>query len=258
MLSVLLPLLAQAPLAETQASLPEARLAACIKQAREDLTTAVVVADDWLEHLKGSERAYPLECFGIIYTRQMQWAEAEQAFTEARDALSQQEGRRRARLGAMAGNAALADEREEDALALLDMALIDMGMPDARGAGDTAGAGDIEIDRARALVALGRPAEAEDALQRARRDAPQNHEAWLLSATLARRQGGLADAQAYIQTAAALRPVDLATGLEAGLIAALAGRMEAARKSWQSVIDAAPGSEAALAARSYIEQLDTP
>lgn len=253
MLSVLLPLLAQAPLAETQASLPEARLAACIKQAREDLTTAVVAADDWLEHLKGSERAYPLECFGIIYTRQMQWAEAEQAFVEARDDLPQQEGRRRARLGAMAGNAALADEREEDALALLDMALAD-----ARGAGDTAGAGDIEIDRARALVALGRPGDAAAALEGARRDAPQNHEAWLLSATLARRQGGLADAQAYIQTASALRPVDLATGLEAGLIAALAGRMEAARKSWQSVIDAAPGSEAALAARSYIEQLDTP
>lgn len=253
MLTVLLPLLADLSAAATLQSLPEARMAACIKQARTDLTTAIVTADDWLEKLKGPERTYPLQCFGIIYTRQMRWEEAEQAFLAAREAALPEDKRRRAKLGAMAGNAAMADERHEDALVALDQALAD-----ARDAGDTVAAGDMEIDRARALVALGRLTEAETALEAARRDAPQNSEAWLLSATLARRMDKLKDAQFHIETAAALRPVDVEIGLEAGLIAALSGRTEAARKSWQSVIDAAPDSDVALTARSYIDQLDTP
>jgi tetratricopeptide (TPR) repeat protein len=253
LLIALLPLLANVAAASPPQSVPEAQLATCIDQARSDLATAVVTADDWLENLKGPERAYPLQCFGIIYTRQMRWEEAEQSFLQARDATLPTELRGRAKLGAMAGNAAMADEREEDALVALDQAAAD-----ARAGDDKQAAGDIEIDRARALVALGRPAEAEKALASARLESPQNSDAWLLSATLARRLDKLAQAQSFIETAAALRPVDLEIGLEAGLIAALAGRNDAARKSWQSVIDAAPDSEIAQTARTYIDQLDKP
>lgn len=254
MLIALLPLLAQlAPTASSAQSVPEAQLTTCINQARTDLATAVVTADDWLEKLKGPERAYPLQCFGIIYTRQMRWEEAEQAFLQARDATLPTELAKRAKLGAMAGNAALADEREEDALLELDQAA-----SDARAAGDSKAAGDIEIDRARALVALNRPADAEKALASARLESPQNSDGWLLSATLARRLDKLAQAQSFIETAAALRPIDVEIGLEAGLIAALAGRSDAARKSWRSVIDAAPDSEIAQTAQTYIDQLDKP
>ena len=104
--------------------------------------------------------------------------------------------------------------------------------------------------RLRALVALTRADEAAAALTEARLASPKNPEAWLLSATLSRRQGKLAEAQAQIQQAADLLPIDPAIGLEAGVIAVLSGRDEAARKSWQSVIAAAPDSAAAVTARS--------
>lgn len=253
MFTILLPILAQLSTSAIPQSVPDARLAECIRQARTDPATAIVTADDWLRGLKGPERAYPLECFGIVYTRQMQWEDAQLAFLAARDALLPEDRIRRARLGAMAANAALADDDADTALATLDLALAD-----ARQARESKAAGDMEIDRARALVALGRPAEAEQALERARRDSANNSDAWLLSATLARRQGKLKDAQFDIETAAALRPVDLEIGLEAGIIAVLSGREDSARKSWQSVIKAAPDSAAAKTAQSYIDQLDKP
>ena len=84
---------------------------------------------------------------------------------------------------------------------------------------------------------------------------PDNAQAWLLSATLSRRDGDLATAQTRIERAAMLAPLDPAIGLEAGLIAALGGRDEAARRSWQSVIEAVPGSAEAATAQGYLDQL---
>lgn len=255
MLALLLPLVAQlAPVesirTEQPRSIPEARLTACIDLARTDIATAIVTADEWLGGIKGSERAWPLQCLGIANTRMMRWEAAEEAFLTARDALPPEGKLRRARLGAMAGNAAMADERPGAALAALDQARDDAGQ-----AGELGLAGEFEIDRSRALVALDRQTEAEAALNTARRDASQNAETWLLSATLARRLDKLQDAQSYIETAAALAPADVDIGLEAGVIAVLAGHDDAARKSWQSVITAAPGSEPAKLAQSYIDQL---
>ena len=66
----------------------------------------------------------------------------------------------------------------------------------------------------------------------------------------------LAAAQAQIATAAELAPRDPEVGLEAGVIAMLAGNEAAARKSWQSAIATAPASEAAATAKGYLAQLD--
>jgi cytochrome c-type biogenesis protein CcmH/NrfG len=109
--------------------------------------------------------------------------------------------------------------------------------------------------RARALVSLDRAAEAQSALAEARRLAPGDAEVFLLSATLARRGQDLKAAQGFIETAALLDPVDPRIGLEAGVIAVLGGRDDAARKSWQSVIAAAPDSAPARSARAYLAQL---
>lgn len=251
--AVLVTLLAQMLPSGQVSTLPEARLSTCITQARKDVTTAIVTADEWLKEAKGTERAYPLQCLGLAYANLMRWEAAEETFTAARDALDGTTPKWRARLGGMAANAALADQRPGAALALLDTACAD-----ARAGADDTMAGGFEIDRARALVALDRPEEAEQALNTARRDAPQSTESWLLSATLARRMGKLEDAQFFIETASAMNPVDLEIGLEAGLIAALAGRDDAARKSWQSVIKAAPDSDIAKQARAYLEQMEQP
>lgn len=194
-------------------------------------------------------------CLGMAYSRLGRWSEAQSAFLFARNQPSE-DRRGRARLGAMAGSAALAANDPGAALPALEQA-----MGDAASSGDHALIAGIAIDRARALVALKREAEAEAALAEARAIAPANTpeagEAWLLSATLARRQGLLPLAQKRIEQAAVDAPRDPAVGLEAGVIAALAGRDAAARESWRAVIAMAPESEIAQTAKDYLAQLDT-
>ena len=258
MLSLIFPvLLAQAAVEAPPQTPPpttaETRLAACLAQVRGPADVAIDTADRWLSEAKGAEQAMPRQCLGTVYSRQGDWVLAERSFLDAREAVPAAQAARRARLAAMAGNAALADGRNEDALEALALAQGDAGR-----AGDAALLGEVEVDRARALVPLDRLKEAEEALANARRDAAQSSDAWLLSAALARRQGNLADAQRYIETAADLRPIDPEIGLEAGLIAALSGREEAARKSWQSVVDADPSGDSARTARGYLAELGTP
>jgi Flp pilus assembly protein TadD len=77
---------------------------------------------------------------------------------------------------------------------------------------------------------------------------------WLLSATLSRRMGDLKSAQAQIETAGALTPKDPAVGLEAGVIAELAGNDAAARKSWNSVVALGPDTPEAQAAKGYLAE----
>ena len=113
------------------------------------------------------------------------------------------------------------------------------------------------FDRARALVALNRPADAEAALTTARKLSPENGTAWLLSATLARRMNKLPDALSYIQTTAALLPRDAAVALEAGNIAIAAGDEAAARKQWQQSIAIAPNSRQAATAKAQLAALAT-
>ena len=114
---------------------------------------------------------------------------------------------------------------------------------------------DSEVDRARALVALNRPADAEKSLSTARQLSPENGTAWLLSATLARRLGKLPDALGYIQTSAALLPRDAAVALEAGNIAIAAGDEAAARKQWEQTIAIAPASRQANSAQAQLAAL---
>lgn len=218
----------------------------CLDIAEQTPTDGEASAQAWLASVQGPEKAVPGECLGVALSRQDRWTEAETAFVAARDAAGDKT--LRARLGAMAGNAALARGDASRALAALDSAHADA-------TGDAAMTGGIDVDRARALVSLKRNDEAATALAEAREVAPDNAQAWLLSATLSRRMNKLPEAQAQIEKAAALMPADPEIGLEAGVIAVLAGRTEAARRSWQSVLATAPDSEAAAAAKGYIAQL---
>jgi tetratricopeptide (TPR) repeat protein len=213
----------------------------CIRLAEGEASAA-----SWLAQAQGADRAFAGECLGIALMRQAKWDAAERAFLAARDAAEDKP--LRARLGAMAGNAALAHGSAAAALFALDSAKADAGA-------DPALTGGIAVDRARALVMLKRNAEAATALAEARAATPGDADAWLLSATLSRRMNKLAEAQAQIEKAAALSPADPDVGLEAGLIAVLAGQEEAARRSWQSVLSTAPDSDAAATAKGYLAQL---
>ena len=233
--------------------LPRSRtpLEECLSAVNSDPTGAVDMAEAWLEKVKGSSAAPAQLCLGSAKEAQSKFDEAETAYLAGRDAAAASDYRLRAQLGAQAGTMALYQEQSARALTALDQA-----HADALAAPDAELAGTIQIDRSRALVALKREADAVAALAEARRDAAQNPEGWLLSATLSRRQGKLAEAQTQIETAAQLDPRSAEIGLEAGAIAIRSGRDAAARKSWESVVAAAPDSEAAKLAKSYLAQLD--
>jgi tetratricopeptide (TPR) repeat protein len=248
--------LPQAPLdirrKRTEVSTPTeiGKLSQCLALARRDALSAEAQAEAWRSKAKGPERVEALHCRGVALSALGRWSEAVAAFDDARELAPTSEPGRKARFGAMAGNAALAGGDAARAEARLAAA-----QADALAAPDPVLAGDIAVDRSRAMVALGKLDEAGKLLEGARAASPSNAEGWLLSATLSRRMGKLADGQAQIQQAALLAPLDPAIGLEAGVIAVLAGRDEAARKSWQSVIAAAPDSAEAVTAKSYLDQL---
>lgn len=266
---VLLPLLAQvgpsgalpqAPLpdrhsrtAPTVTAQPN-RLKDCLDLAMLRPADGIEVAEIWLAEAKSmSDRAAAKQCKALALTRIESWSEAGALLLSARDDTPAHEARERARLGAMGGNALIVSGDLPGALAALDAA-----RADANQAGDVKLGGVIQIDRARALVGLDRADDAAAALKEARELMPDSAQAWLLSATLSRRMGNLAQAQAQIELAAELLPIDPEIGLEAGIIAVLSGRDEAARKSWQSVLKAAPGSPAARTAQGYLDQLGPP
>lgn len=225
------------------------RLRECLAAADDEPEDGEDTATAWLARAKGNDAAQAGLCLGVARSRNDDWTGAEQAFVAAVEQAGS-DRLLRARLGAMAGNAALAAGAPERALAALDPA-----RGEAKALADTALIAPIALDRARALVALNRLIEASAALSEARSADPVDAEAWLLSATLARRQGRLAEAQVLIERAAELRPIEPAIGLEAGVIAMLAGRPEAARRSWQSVVTMAPDSEAGSTAQRYLAQL---
>lgn len=225
------------------------RLALCLDEARRDPPSAIASANDWLQEASGSGRALPQQCLGQAYVSLFRWEAAEAAFLAGRD-FATDDGLR-ARLGAMAGNAALAAGRWEAALTALAMAQVD-----AATSGNGPLSASIAADRARALVEQGQLDGARVVLERARADHPQDPETWLLSATLARRMNDLAGAAGLIAVAAALAPDDPQVALEAGVIAVLAGDEEAARSNWDLVRELAPGSPEAGTASGYLAQLD--
>lgn len=223
----------------------------CLQLAKDSPLAGQQQAESWLEIATGTQKAEAGHCLGFALSQQGEWGAAERAFAAARVEADPQDRRYRARLAAMAGNAALADGDPNGALVLFNAA-----EADARVGGDASQLADIATDRARALVVAGRADEAAETLATARTTDPANARTWLLSATLSRRMEMIGEAQQQIEQAARLAPADPEVGLEAGVIAMLAGYDDAARKSWQSVVAIAPDSAAASTARDYLAQLD--
>ncbi|MBI1403271.1 MAG: tetratricopeptide repeat protein [Porphyrobacter sp.] len=225
-------------------------LQSCLDILEEDPARADSMAQIRRSETTGPARVLANHCLGTAATRLGLWEDARTAFVAARDETPANETRARARFGAMAGNAALAGGDATGALALLEQA-----EADARAAASAPLEAIAATDRARALVALGRGAEALAPLDTATTLTPQNGEAWLLKATLLRRLERFAEAQTAIEQAARLAPSNPQVGLEAGVIAVLGGRPEAARASWQSVIELAPDTPFAATAKDYLAQL---
>jgi len=235
-------------------------LAECLGQLSQDASRAHTMAQLHRNANSGTDRVLANHCLGLAATELGLWDDAITAFTAARDETPADELRARARFGSMAGNAALASGDAAQAGLILASAKADAG---------TAASAPLQAiaatDLARALVAQDRPEEALAELELATQLDPVNAESWLLRATLLRRLDRLDEAQVAIEAAGSASdqaPSDVETasavGLEAGVIAVLSGRDEAARTSWQSVIDLVPMSDAALTAQDYLAQLGPP
>ncbi len=241
------------PRIERGVSAPPADLSTCLKQASSFPQQALDFAQEWRERASTDlEFAQSAHCAGLALVQLGRYGEARQAFELASGEAPQDNLAYGARLAAMAGNAAMAENNVEAALPLLDRA---GGM--ALAAEESELAADLRVDLARVLVRLNRPEDAASALAEAREADALDVEAWLLSATLSRRLERLGEAQAQIERAAMLDPRNPQIGLEAGVIAAMAGRADDARASFQSVLSVAPGSPYAERAQGYLTQLDS-
>ncbi len=225
-------------------------LESCFDQLAEDPARAHTMAQIRRSETTGADRVLANHCLGTAASELGLWDDARAAFIAARDETPADETRTRSRFAALAGNVALASGDAAGALALLADARRDAVAADAAPLAALAA-----IDTARALVTLSRDDEALAALDAAITLAPERAEGWLLKATLLRRLERLGEAQMAIERAALLTPGDPEIGLEAGVIAVLAGREDAARQSWQSVIELASESLAAATARDYLAQL---
>lgn len=101
-----------------------ARLQECLAAVDDDAEDALDQADAWLKAAKGREAAEASLCLGSARVGLEHWAGAEQAFVKGRE-LAGSDRLLRARLGSMAGNAALAGQAPDRALNALDVALAD-------------------------------------------------------------------------------------------------------------------------------------
>ncbi|WP_336985394.1 hypothetical protein [Altererythrobacter aquiaggeris] len=227
--------------------------AECTELAKTNPAQAEITANEWLVRAEGNLKASANHCRGLALAGLGRLEEAAAAFVSGRENAMPDARLYRARLGMLAANALIGAGAPDDALAAIAIA-----EADARQAGTTRFDGELALDRGRALVALKREVDAAPYFATARAQLPNNADAWLMSATLSRRMDDLTAAQNQIERAAILAPDDPAIGLEAGLIAVLSGREDAARKSWESVIIAAPASTAAETATSYLAQLNEP
>ena len=234
-------------------------LAKCLAFLPEDAARAHTLAQVRRNETFGRQRILANHCLGLAATELGLWGDARTAFAAARDEVPDDEPRTKARFGAMAGNAAVADSDPEGALAILTTA---KGHAEASASAPMQAI--VASDLARVLVTLDRPEEALTELELSTQLAPEEPGTWLLKATLLRRLERLDEAQAAIEKASELASLNSAMnpdmgapiGLEAGVIAVLSGREEAARTSWQSVIDTAPQSPEALTAQDYLAQLE--
>jgi tetratricopeptide (TPR) repeat protein len=247
------------------------RYSLCLAEGEKDLAAGIAAARAWLGESQSGGAANPIRgaaalCLAQLLAQQGDYTGAQAAFAESAGQVPQSDLTAPAARDAYLGSVALAAGQYDMALTLLDKSLAARSAK-APTAEDNAARGSLQIDRSRALVALDRLSEAGGALEEAHRLAPNDPEGWLLSATLARRGKDLDRAQRDIEIAAGLAPhggtpnsdpnSDLGPpiGLEAGVIAMLDGREEAARKSWESVLALAPESAEAKTARGYLDQL---
>lgn len=217
------------------------RFAACVRLVERDAPAAVKEAETWRDAGGGIPAR---QCLGLAYTAVGRYAPAAAAFAQAaKDAELQADADRAAVLWVLAGNASLGGGDATVARVSLSRGL-------ALSKLDPAQTGEALLDRARAAVAAGDARAARGDIDNALGLVAGDPMAWLLSATLARREGDAARAATDIAEAERRAPGHPAIAYEAGNIAMTAGDKVRARDWWTKA--AAGGDPAAESARAAL------
>jgi tetratricopeptide (TPR) repeat protein len=234
-------------LAAAVASAPspaEAQFAECVALVEADPAKAIDFAGAWQIDQGGVPAR---QCLGLAYAAQGRWLPAMTAFEQAAQLAEKERDGRAANLWVQAGNAALAAQEAAKAKTAFDAAIASGALKDAE-------LGEVHLDRGRARVALRDTAGAREDIDAALKLVPADPLGWLLSASLARREGNLDRAASDIAEAAKRSPDDPSVALEAGNIALLSGANDAARTAWEAAVKAAPESAAGKAAAEALKQ----
>ena len=144
-----------------------------------------------------------------------------------------------------AANAWLLADRDDEALRLIDEALV--MTPDAPA---------LHVDRARILAHHGQYAAALADLDKALAADPTDDDALAFRASALRRQGRLVDALADATTALEINPDNASARLERGIIRKALGDIDAARTDWRETVERHAGTPAGDAASEYLRSLN--
>jgi tetratricopeptide (TPR) repeat protein len=177
--------------------------------------------------------------------------EARAAFVAGLAELGEDEHAYRARLGALAGLAAMSTGDTDAAYGLIADA-----RADALVAGAEALALNLALDQARAAEASGRLEIAAQLLADIRARDPANVAGWLYSAQTARAQGRFDEASAFLERGQALHPDDEELAIESALLARDMGDRDLARARFQAIVEG--GGRYAPIARQFLDELDAP
>jgi tetratricopeptide (TPR) repeat protein len=220
----------------------EALFASCTALVKREPERAVTAANEW--RIRGGG-VLARQCLGLAYVALERWAPAAVVFEQAAREAETERRPQHGDLWVQAGNSWLAANEGAKARDAFDAALAtSLLAPEMRG--------EVHLDRARALVALGDLGGARRDIDKGLALVPADPFAWYLSAALALRQGDLGRAQRDVAKAVEGAPDDAAVLLLAGNIAGASGEEEAARGFYARSARAAPGSEAARAAEAAL------
>jgi tetratricopeptide (TPR) repeat protein len=226
------------PVPETE----EGRAAQCQAAVRRNPQAALANANRWRAAGGG---LHARQCVGLAYVELEQWQLAATTLEQAAQEADRAGEARGTDFWVQAGNAWLAGGDMPRAIQALDIALKSRHLtPELRG--------EVRLDRARALVAQNRLAEAREDLNQALELVAADPMAWYLSAELARRQNDLPRARTDIARARQMARDNPEVLLLAGTIAGQAGDMAEAERLYRQVAASAPDSAAGRAARESL------
>ena len=218
---------------------------ACLALVRTAPEQAVVAANAWRVDGGGLDAR---QCLGLAYSALGRWRSAATVYEQGAREAEEAQSPRRTTFHVQAGNAWLAADEGARAIQAFDAALAYPQLADPL-------RGEVHLDRARALVALGNLGAARGDLDRALQLVAADPMAWYLSAALAARQSDIARAASDIARARQLAADDPDVLLLAGTIAGLQGNGAEAERLYRQVASAAPNSEAGRSAAAALASM---